>query len=223
MSTNKTAPATASPEPESFDEVMRSLQRSIALVVDSPALNMSRTVNQLVNDVANRHQEMFRILANNVPKIVFPSTTLYLTHLPQKHVPQSVEVELVGSSDLLATNVIASTKQTPKQKSERKKVAFGLYLIAGNSVERRRKKLKAFSLETQHGRLLKMFLEADGHFLTDDELLAAFDKLVIRDISYILRNLKNALLANELKIIIEDRKNPDGYTLVDIQECKLTD
>lgn len=166
---------------------------------------------------------MFRILANNVPKIVFPSTTLYLTHLPQKHVPQSVEVELVGSSDLLATNVIASTKQTPKQKSERKKVAFGLYLIAGNSVERRRKKLKAFSLETQHGRLLKMFLEADGHFLTDDELLAAFDKLVIRDISYILRNLKNALLANELKIIIEDRKNPDGYTLVDIQECKLTD
>lgn len=215
MANKKTS--AAAPDPDPFYEVMANLQRSIGLIVDSPALSMGRTINQLVNDVVKMRQDTFGAILDNMPKIVLPSSILYLPKLPPVDTPAELKVELVGGSDLTATGTVT----TPgKQQALRQRKGFGLFFISGNSVQYRRKTLKALSLETQHGRLLKMFVDADGNFLSDQELLKTFNKLVIADISHIIRNLKNAFKANSLKVIIERRKNSKGYVLVDIQQLQ---
>lgn len=208
--------ATAS-DPEPFYEVMADLRRSIGLIVDSPALNMGRAISQMVDEVVKMRYNAIGGILDNMPKITLPSSILFLPQLPPLDTTSKPKVELVGGSDLTATGVV-----TPpvKQKSQRQNKGFGLFFIIGNSVQYKHKTLKALSLETQHGQLLKMFVDADGHFITDKKLLEAFNKIVIYDISHILRNLKNAFKYNNLKIIIERRKNSKGYVLVDIQELQ---
>jgi hypothetical protein len=212
MTTKKTI--TAAPEPESFDEVMKSLQRSIALAIDSPAMNMSRVINQMVDDMV-KNQRQILLSISELPKITLPSTTLYFPKL--SNIDTTQDIELVGGYDVVSDPV---KEVSIKPTSKRQKKAFGLYFIAGNSVQHKRKTLRSFSLETQDGKLLKMFLDADGFFLSDEELLKAFKKMIIADISHILRNLKNAFSDNRLEIIIERRKNTKGYVLVDIQEMQ---
>jgi hypothetical protein len=215
MSTNKTTPSMA--EPESFDEVMRSLQRSVSLVLDSPALTMSRTITQLANDMVKTHQNTFADILKNMPKITMPSSTLYLPHLPS--VDTKIDVELVGGSDVLVSDATSKAKiSQTERKTQHQRPKFSLYFLeASGSVKYKRKTLKALSLDTQHGRLLKMFIEAEGHFVPDGKLLAVFEKDVIYEVGYILRNLKKAFSANGLEIIIEHRPKSNGYVLIDIQ------
>lgn len=209
--------ATGSSEPESFDEVMRSLQRSIGAIVDSPALNIVNVIGQTVDDMMKSRQAMFLDIVGSMPKITLPSSILYLPSLPPVDTKVSSKIELVGGSNVTVEGTVTPSA---KQKPQRQKKEFGLYFIAGNSVQFKRKTLKAFSLETQHGQLLKMFIEADGHYVSDKELLKAFKKIVIADMSHILRNLKNAFKANGLQPIIDRRPNSKGYVLVDIQELQ---
>lgn len=198
---------------------MADLQRSIAMIVDSPALSMSRTITQLANEIVKSHQNMFSDMLINMPKITLPSSTLYLPHLPKTDTKRAIE--LVGGSDVLANEPVVeakapSTEVIPHPKPSKSK--FSLYFLdSSSSVKYKRKTLKALSLDTQHGRLLKMFIEAEGHFVSDSKLLTVFKKDVIYEIGYILRNLKNRFKDNGLEIIIEHRTKSNGYVLIDIK------
>jgi len=209
--------AIAASDLEPFYEMMVNLQRSIASIVDSPALNMGLTISKMVDDVVKMRYNTIGVILDNMPKITLPSSILFLPQLPPSDTTPKPKVELVGGSDLTVTDIVALPV---KQKSRRQNKGFGLFFIVGNSVQYKRKTLKALSLETQHGQLLKMFVYAEGHFITDEKLLETFNKIIITDISHILRNLKNAFKYNNLKIIIERRKNSKGYVLVDIQELQ---
>jgi len=200
-----------------FDDAMRKLQLSVAALVNNPAQNTAKSVGELADSITRSNQEMRLAISKSMPKIVFPSTTLYIPRLPVTHA--APKIELVGGSDLKVTGDILTTE--PKKTATKKQ--FSLYFIKGDSVKYKRKTLKALSLETQHGRLLRMLLDAEGHFVSDEELLKTFNKDVVHDASHILRNLKDAFKVNNMLIIIERRKINKGYVLVDIQPYNLTD
>jgi hypothetical protein len=201
-------------DPESFDEIMRTVQKSIDAIVESPAFKVNMAIAKSVNETMKRNQAMFDSMIANMPKITLPSSTLYFPTLPPTNITPRPKNKLVSGLDLVDTG----TMSTAKQKTQRVKKDFGLYFIAGYSVQFRRRTLKGFSLETQPGQLLTMLLEADGHFVSDAKLLRTFKKVIINDIGHIRRNLKNTLKNNGLQITIERRKKTKGYVLVDIKE-----
>lgn len=206
-------------DPDWFNKVIKGLQIDVAAIVNSPAMNLNKTITQLAEDMVKSRQEMLRSVVEDMPKIRFPSSILYLPHLTPTDT--KTDVELVGGSDISATDTITEAKTAPtetEQKSKSHRPKFSLYFLeTSGSVKYKRKALKALSLDTQHGRLLKMFIEAEGHFVSDSELLKVFKKDFIREISYILRNLKNRFADNNLEIIIERRPKSNGYVLIDIQ------
>ncbi len=203
-------------DPDWFNKVITSLQIDVAAIVNSPAMNLNKTITQLAEDMVKSRQEMLRTIVEDMPKIRFPSSTLYFPHFPPSGTNSNVE--LVGGSDVTTTGTNAQEQSTTEQKSQRQRPKFSLYFLeTSGSVKYKRKTLKALSLDTQHGRLLKMFIDTEGHFVSDQILLTVFDKDVIYEIGYILRNLRNAFKTNGLKIIIEHRPKSSGYVLIDIQ------
>ncbi len=207
MGTKKTAPA--APEPESFDQVLRNFQRSISLVVDSQALGNIKSISQVADDIAKNHQKLLLSISKSMPKFDFPSATLFLPTLQADE--KQPAAKLIGGSDVQVTGHVE-----PKQKQIKKQ--FSLYFIQGHSIKFKGKTLRAFSLETQHGLFLKMLLDAEDHFVSDEILLATFGKDHIHEISHIRRNLRNAFKENHLNIIIDRKKVSKGYLLIDIQK-----
>lgn len=191
-----TTPCPANPlDPDWFNKVIRSLQIDVAAIVNSPAMNLNRTITQLAEDMVKSRQEMLRTIVEDMPKIRFPSSTLYLPHL--QPTDTNPDIELVGGSDVAEADPVTQEQPILERKSQNIRPKFSLYFVeASSSVKYKRKTLKALSLDTQHGRLLKMFIEAEGHFVSDEKLLEVFNKDIIYQIGYILRNLKNRFKDN---------------------------
>ncbi len=91
-------------------------------------------------------------------------------------------------------------------------------LVAGNSFKFKNKALRAVTLTSKPGKLLQLLLTSNEHFVTDAAICRELDLEDIRGFSYVLRDLKKFFRQNELEIIIEDRKNPNGYILIDIRK-----
>lgn len=180
-----------------------------ALQASLPDFSEVLNIHKRLSEALLPQQELVKKFTESMPRFELPSMTILpaLTRSPVIEVP----------SEPTKQKSVVTRKRPSKQKLQ-----LGFYLLHGNSFEFKRKVLKSFSLDTQPGKLLHMFLHADGYFLGDDELLETFDKIMIRDFGFILRELKYSMKKNGLVITIDRRRKSKGYVLVDIAELQST-
>ncbi len=107
---------------------------------------------------------------------------------------------------------------TPQDAPAIERLGRYVHIVAGNSFKYRGRILSGLTLNSQHGKFLRALLAGTDDFATDKTLFRATGASDIRDLSFTLRNLKNAFKTNGLKIVIEDRKKPDGYIFIGIKK-----
>lgn len=123
-------------------------------------------------------------------------------------------IYFVPSSTLAPTQ----TQSLPAEPSvpPTQRLKKNICLVAGNSFKYKNKTLRAVTLTSKPGKLLRLLLTSNEHFATDAAICRRLGIEDMRSFSYVLRDLKKFFQRNGLEIIIEDRKNPDGYILIDI-------
>lgn len=203
-----------SPDSTALNDAIKRLQYDISELGQSSSLGLAKTISQMADSMAKSNQETLLAISRSMSQFKFPTTTIYFPNTSG-----SPSADLVGGSDLKVTGIVNAKDKAAKSDKRQ----FSLYFIEGNSVKYKRRTLKALSLETQHGELLKLLVDAQGQYVSDEDLLGAFEKTEVREISYILRNLKAAFKNNNLHIIIERREKSKGYVLIDVQDYNLTD
>ncbi len=145
-------------------------------------------------------------------------------HLPQIiRQFQSIQPFVLGSSKIYF--VPPSPAKTPvTQRSDEevvpapKKLGKNIVLIAGNSFRYKRQPLRALTLSSKRGQLLWLFFQQPEYFVPDRLSMARFNLGSSDQVRYKVRDLKAAFLRNNLKIIIEKRRHPDGFLLFGIEE-----
>lgn len=139
--------------------------------------------------------------------------------------PQIVDAEITDEKKLsqrtLTQQVItipqlqALVPVTTKAFRNQTRARMGLKQISGGNFSYRRVTLKGLSLRNREGQLLKLMLENQDLFVSDEIIKNNFYTQDIIEESQIVKLLKNKFKQNGLKAVI--KRQGDGYILISIE------
>lgn len=171
-----------------------------------------RAINNARPHIIRAQEEASRITKEMQPHL--DEAMRYISRM-QPYILKSMEVYYIDWKTIDAKEAHQAEKpDLPKNI----RLGMGLFVVAENSFKYKSKNLRAITMNSKAGKLLTLFLEQPDYFLSDE---LAFRKLGVsdsRDLQFILRDLRRAFKKNGLVILIEDRKKPDGYLLIDIKK-----
>ncbi len=112
----------------------------------------------------------------------------------------------IEKTEVEKTQLLPVVIPTPRGK-------MGLSITAANTFLYKRHAVKGLSAKNSEGRVLAYFHKDKNLFLHDGTIRRELQMQTNRSFSWVLRNLKNKLKKNGIKIRIERCWNPDGYII----------